>query len=520
MQFKIDQVGVNSRDEWNQITCQLLPIWQGHGSNEEDRPPMAPKDELLQFPHKEENQESIREEWGKLTDWVERNGCSIQENGKVALWPKTMRAQPIINSEEPYAGDALDRNKKIGDLLTQLISIQTEPLVLALNGPWGSGKTTLLDMWRPTAEQQFSVVHFNAWETDYAKDPLVALIAEMKEALGKTVPEEKMRDLLRAGASVTLKVLSAGMLSPSDFSPEEMKEKGQKHIEDSLAEYEGTKKLLTTFRERLEAVAAEVEHRPLVFVIDELDRCRPTYAIELLERIKHLFTVKGVCFVLAVDKEQLGEAIKAVYGNIHTEGYLRRFIDLTYTLPKPAADNYIEQLMEETHLAHYLQRRSTDDGATSWIQKNVSYLALTLDLSLRDIEHVIRQVSLAARTTPCNSLLSPLVLSTLACLKYYNEPLYREFCSAQTGADEVIQQLPPLLPKEEHSYEHWLVMAALRYTDQLTPWKEWAEKSPNPDEVEYTQRIAEWHQTYYSLTPADIAGYCYEKLEMLQPLIG
>jgi ABC-type lipoprotein export system ATPase subunit len=520
MQFKIEQVGVNSREDWDKIIQQLLPIWQTNGSNEKDQPPMTPKDELFQFQHKEENQVLIRHEWKTLIEWIERNGCTIQQNGKVALWPKPVRTKPIVNPENPYANDTLNRNQKIGNLIIQLISIQTEPLVLALNGPWGSGKTTLLDMWRPEAEKTFSVVHFNAWETDYAKDPLVALIAEMKEALGKTVPEVKMRDLLRAGAGVAFKVLSAGMLSASDLSPEEMKEKGQKHIEESLAEYEGAKKLLATFRKRLEVVAAEVEKKPLVFVIDELDRCRPTYAIELLERIKHLFAVKGVCFVLAVDKEQLGEAIKAVYGNIHTEGYLRRFIDLTYTLPKPSADDYIQQLMKETHLAHYLQRRNTDDGAVSWTQKNVSYLASILNFSLRDIEHIIRQISLAARTTPCNSLLSPLVLSTLACLKCYDEHLYRDFCTAKIGADQVLQKLPPLLPKEEYSNDHQCAEAALRFSDQVVTWRKWAEGMDNKEVPHITGRIADWHNSYDHLSSKNIAPYCYEKLEILQPLIG
>jgi predicted KAP-like P-loop ATPase len=34
------------------------------------------------------------------------------------------------------------------------------------------------------------------------------------------------------------------------------------------------------------------EGKPLIIFIDELDRCRPLYAIECLERIKHIFGIK------------------------------------------------------------------------------------------------------------------------------------------------------------------------------------------------------------------------------------
>ena len=76
--------------------------------------------------------------------------------------------------------------------------------------------------------------------------------------------------------------------------------------------------------------------KTVIIFVDELDRCRPSYAIELLERIKHLFNIGGLVFVLALDREQLGHSIKAVYGNgIDSDGYLRRFVDFEYQLKNP-----------------------------------------------------------------------------------------------------------------------------------------------------------------------------------------
>jgi predicted KAP-like P-loop ATPase len=96
---------------------------------------------------------------------------------------------------------------------------------------------------------------------------------------------------------------------------------------------------IDSFRINLEKLAHEIATKeggasPLVFFIDEMDRCRPDFAIALLERIKHLFNVNRVVFVLAVDRAQLNESVKALYGlNANPDGYLRRFIDLAYSLP-------------------------------------------------------------------------------------------------------------------------------------------------------------------------------------------
>ena len=85
----------------------------------------------------------------------------------------------------------------------------------------------------------------------------------------------------------------------------------------------------------------------MVFFVDELDRCRPTYAVELLERIKHLFEVDNIVFVLALSTGQLESSIRSLYGDgLDAPGYLRRFIDLEYPLREPAADVYSRTLFE------------------------------------------------------------------------------------------------------------------------------------------------------------------------------
>jgi hypothetical protein len=86
---------------------------------------------------------------------------------------------------------------------------------------------------------------------------------------------------------------------------------------------------------------------PLFVLIDELDRCRPTYAIALLERVKHLFEVDNIVFVVATDSSQLRHAIKAVYGESFESGrYLLRFFDRSYHFEEPSLEAFSRSLFE------------------------------------------------------------------------------------------------------------------------------------------------------------------------------
>lgn len=65
--------------------------------------------------------------------------------------------------------------------------------------------------------------------------------------------------------------------------------------------------------ELLASLLAERGNRLVIF-IDELDRCKPTFAIQLLERIKHYFSNDQITFVFSVNTTELQHTIKQYYG--------------------------------------------------------------------------------------------------------------------------------------------------------------------------------------------------------------
>ena len=110
----------------------------------------------------------------------------------------------------------------------------------------------------------------------------------------------------------------------------------------SIKEAASSKKIRENFKQYMNEYQQE-SGKKIVFFIDELDRCRPTFAIELLEVIKHLFDIENFVFIISIDKEQLSHSVSTVYGQgMDTIGYLRRFFDLDYRLPSVDIRKYID----------------------------------------------------------------------------------------------------------------------------------------------------------------------------------
>ncbi|HJT20372.1 MAG TPA: P-loop NTPase fold protein [Nitrospira sp.] len=311
-----------------------------------------------------------------------------------------------IDPKNPFALDRMERNKS-ATLLTQLLERVDTPFVLALDAKWGNGKTTFVEMWRyHLSARHIRNLYFNAWETDYSADPLIAFIGEMGAAIknyGKpstrlTKAWKKVKAagivLAKRAFPVAAKVGTAGVLDLDSLSEQALAGLAADIAKDRIEKYERDKKTVKGFRAQLQEfvkILSEEEFEDgskerLVFIVDELDRCRPTYTVELLERIKHFFDVDGLIFVLALDKEQLGHSIRAVYGaGIDVDGYLRRFLDLEYKLPSVANAKFVVYLSEQYQLAEALRRAGylNQDRAIPSALDMFKHLAAVFHLSLR-----------------------------------------------------------------------------------------------------------------------------------------
>nr|WP_253246528.1 P-loop NTPase fold protein [Snodgrassella alvi] len=284
-----------------------------------------------------------------------------------------------------------------------------------MDGGWGQGKTTFIKMWQQYLKNlHIPTIYFNAWESDYTDDALIALIGEISLSIEKLKIQDKTKAekiiapiykyaakfakaVAPSAANLSIKAISGGLTNADELS-KTLSALGESLVKEQVKKYEESRKTLSKFKEELSKLAqcytGGDKQKPLVIFIDELDRCRPDFAIEVLEKAKHLFNVDNIIFVLATDKTQLSHSIRAVYGQgLDVNGYLRRFIDFDYLLPL-SNRKYITHLINKFSLGKYFQTKDTNVPASEFLVDIVHKYTL----SLREQEALCNIFNVVIRT--------------------------------------------------------------------------------------------------------------------------
>lgn len=367
-----------------------------------------------------------------------------------------------IPPDEPRKHDKLERKEAV-DFLAGVISRTPGPFVLALDSPWGSGKTTLVQFLKAELQKQdFQCVYFNAWQVDYVTDPLIALVSSIDRVdLVAGEPASSFKKHLKTVRKVTslvakrsvvvaTKALTAGLLDLDDELETAVTELASETAGDLVELFQKERELLDKFRIELRAAIDQLpkagKKATLVFFIDELDRCRPTFAIELLERVKHLFDVPNIVFVLSIDKRQLEASTAAVYGDgINAAEYLRRFIDLEFGIPRGKTKAFVEALMIRFELDRAFALRQ---GRLAYDQSNFAdtfvSLANVYDLSLRAIERCMTRLCIVLDQTPSDHYLDPELVALLVVLRVKDPDLFASLQTGHASSTDIMDRLSNL----------------------------------------------------------------------------
>ncbi len=358
-----------------------------------------------------------------------------------------------IEPENPFANCKLDRQKYSG-VLTNIINSYPYGFVLALNNKWGTGKTTFVKMWEQDLKNSgFQTLYFNAWENDFENNPLTALMGELKTLTTKET-EPAFKKTLKKASTLTKHIapIIAKAIADRYIDTEGVKEaiigvtKGLSDVfENEVNEYQKKKKSISDFRQSLaEFIANTNEGKPLIFIVDELDRCRPNYAVSILEQIKHFFSIPNIVFVLSIDKEQLGNAVKGVYGSddIDADEYLRRFIDLEYSIPEPEVDIFYKYLYDYFQYDEFFQSperlKSYElKSDKSNFLETCKLLFTNAKVPLRQQEKIFAHSRLALRSFTSNMYVTPHIFLLLSFIKIRHNKFYEELKSKQLSFKEL-----------------------------------------------------------------------------------
>ncbi len=376
----------------------------------------------------------------------------------------------------PFRHDLLDRKTTILTLTNLLRNLES-PYTMSIDASWGNGKTTFLEMWKKHLKNEgFPVVEFNAWDTDFAEYPLIALTSELLntlkslddhgdlgiDAIDSTLPRIHKITLTKAIPWMISLAGVIGGIQANDPSVAlmgntlaagvggTMEEVTREEPPDDPPEpltYIEAKEEINSFKNALENTAEKLSKKhhdkPLIIAIDELDRCRPSYAIELLEIAKHFFSVDNIVFVLAIDKSQLSHAIKAIYGDeFDSIGYLRRFVDLNFRLPDPGRTNLMDHLMNNTGINTFFEKYPGYSWGKSSDTKILLKAFLSLPaLSIRQIQQTLHHLGLVLASVDPNKTISYGPIAVLTILKTIDPVIYQRFVQADITDKEVSEHL-------------------------------------------------------------------------------
>lgn len=369
----------------------------------------------------------------------------------------------MININTAWEYDLLNRKEEgkflINYLLKRYDSNRKKSFVLNINAEWGFGKTYFLEnIAKELSVKKYPVIYFDAWKNDFTNQPLLAFISELNSSLspyftGSSKAKSLLDDTINISKNIILPVIIKKLTGSGKDELEELIdieidsdiENGissliSKSAELALRKHVSIQNNIELFKEKMIKLLSHIDKKmtskelPMFIFIDELDRCRPNYAIELLESIKHIFDIPGLVFVVATDSKQLSHSINAIYGNnFSSERYLKRFFNQEYNLTEPNIYAFSNYLFEINNLSNSDKLFSPLE-ATVYVDKNLNVELFSLyskyfNLSLRDQEQVVMTLSAIELTWQGDKVIHLGYLLFLIMIKQKENSLFYKFAN-------------------------------------------------------------------------------------------
>lgn len=304
------------------------------------------------------------------------------------------------NVRELLCTDPIGRNSHVFQFVELLNNID-ECCTIAINGEWGTGKTffvrqvkLILDAQNPQSLMDedtrdtikgflpdtivdtgsYATVYYDAWTHDNDDDPILSLVHAAISSGQSDFSEEKQHSMVDSAAAL------AEVLTGRNVGALLKEAKGKDRLEP-LKDADSIRGMVKGF---LDALVQEHGNRLVVFV-DELDRCKPDYAIRFLERIKHYFSDDRITFVFSVSISQLECTVRNYYGSdFNAARYLDKFFDLRMSLPGVDYDRFIHKRLK-------FERKTQLDSMCIETVKHFG-------LSLRETERYVRLIKISAQS--------------------------------------------------------------------------------------------------------------------------
>lgn len=300
------------------------------------------------------------------------------------------------------------KRKVIAENLAKLIDSSMDISPTVIDGNWGTGKTEfslkLLD-YISTSYPEKKVIYIDAFKEDHCEDPLLSVTAAIAGAL----PQPKQKALIQKAipalkftGSTALKAVAGWLLKQEagalaeDFQ-QAMKDTSNAAIdgamENLIQDHIDAESNVNALKDKIRELSSESQ---IIIIVDELDRCRPTFSIDMLEKIKHIFDIENVFFILVTNLNQLKASVNHIYGHsVNSQSYLDKFIKYTLTLPETfKPDGYTITHTSEFHWKGLAANAPEQTASCHLMKEQIGELLRVRPLSLRETETLFRYYSI------------------------------------------------------------------------------------------------------------------------------
>ncbi|MBC6415570.1 MAG: hypothetical protein GDA46_04175 [Bdellovibrionales bacterium] len=338
------------------------------------------------------------------------------------------------------------------------IEEQEGSYTVSLNAAFGNGKTTFLEMFQSFMEdkKKYNVISINAWTSDFYVHPIISILYEWLEFIESQKMEKKAKkEFINKIKKKIINVAHQFFRNKTGLDIKEVWNDTNTVKNETILDT--LKQIKSAVKELKAIIQKYTEDKKLLIIVDELDRARPDYAVHFLEDMKHFFDVKNIIFLVAVNRNQMENTVKCLYGqNLNFNGYYRKFFKQEIELPDPyqEAQNFVDNLIKKTKVNFHFQTSKKE-----YTLDNVYYSCKMFNLTLREVEQFMRIFdAVLGHDTAGLSLTYMDCYSFFICFSIKQKNIFKQILNKQFSIDSFLNYVKELsLPEDPKHYLRYLL---------------------------------------------------------------
>lgn len=335
--------------------------------------------------------------------------------------------------------DCFESTKVFAKALKNDIDTKETPHSLLLSAHYGMGKTFFSTRFTQyLRNNHYDAIYFSVWENDYLKEPFLAFSKVIVNYINKKFQDEKYKTSIKNLFEIIKKLVSAISLSFWDGAI-------TISVDELLNKFKDTDPIVN-FRKELSSFVAKTPKKKLIIIVDELDRCRPDFAMKTLECIKHFFDIEGLFIIIPTNTNALNDCIKSLYGidncgRKSKENYFQKFFNDTRTIKNPTQDDYllaVSQYLTKKRLKEAFNKKLLSEQKEQYnsyenLKNFFAEYTYKAGFTVREVKD--SSIELARI---CNNFYEPIRVQWLSCIMAYKDkskddlffhyPLPQEHC--------------------------------------------------------------------------------------------